>query len=138
MRRHTIIYYGRYSLNFERLHACKDNLTDFMRLDKENRPRQIEAPAETIDGIVFGYMEKGKEELPDSERFFAVRVEDVVIGNPIRLVPELHTDGKWFGPVSSQFGNESAERLLSDIIAVNPEQDLVLIAIYNKFFASAK
>ena len=134
--RHTIIYHGRYSLNFDRLQTCKDNPPDFKGLDEENNTWEIDAPSRNVNGIVFGYMEKGKAQLPDSERFFAIRVENVVLDNPVKLERDVHTDGKGFGPKSSQFGDESANRLLNDIIKANPQQKAALINIHNRFFSS--
>jgi len=136
--RHTIIYHGRYSLNFNRLLACKDKPSEFKRLDEENKTLEIDAPSRNVNGIVFGYMEKGKVQLPDGERFFAVRVEDVILDNPVKLERDVHTDGKGFGPISSQFGDESANRLLNDIIMANPQQKAALMKIYNRFFGSTK
>lgn len=134
--RHTIIYHGRYSLNFDRLQACKDNPSEFKGLDEENNTWEIDVPSRKVNGIVFGYMEKGKVQLPDSERFFAVRVENIVLDNPVKLERDVHTDGKGFGPKSSQFGDESANRLLNDIIKANPLQKAALMNIYSRLFGS--
>ena len=73
-----------------------------------------------LDGIFFGYLEcRGK-------KFVAVRAEyggyDVFVKNPVELEPPRHTDKKGFGPNSSRFGDDSAERLLGDLITKNPEQ----------------
>ena len=131
---HTVLYHGRYNLNLDRLREYEGHLHDFKRLDEEGNEWELESPSKNVKGIVFGYMEKGKEGLPDTDRFFAVRVEDVVLRNPIRLEPDLHTDGKWFGPQPSQFEDESARKLLADIIEANPEQSTELMRIYNRFF----
>jgi hypothetical protein len=73
-----------------------------------------------LDGIFFGYLEcKGKQ-------FVAVRAEysghDVFVRTPIPLKPSRHTDRKGFGPNSSRFGDGSAEHLLADMIASNPQE----------------
>ena len=119
---HTIIYHGRYSSNFERLQTRKDRLNDFTRLDTEGYEQPLDVPAENVDGIVFGYMQDRMEELDEEPIFLVVRVNNTVLANPLKLNPELHTDGKGFGPVASQFGDGSAARLLRDIIEANPEQ----------------
>ena len=86
----------------------------------------IPRPA-SVDGILFGYMEcQGK-------LFEAVRAEygdqDVCLKKPVRLTRPLHTDGKGFGPNPSQFGDQSAKRLLADMASANPEQAERLRAI---------
>jgi hypothetical protein len=135
--RHTIIYQGRYSLNFDRLHdyQARERLPEFTRIDGQGGEWDLDPPSRKVDGIIFGYMEKtGDEELSASERFWAVRVQDIVLENPIRLVPRRHTDGKWFGPASSQFEDESARALLSDIIEANPAQRAALVKVYTRYF----
>lgn len=132
--RHTIIYHGRHGLNFDRLCAynVRGHLHDFTRIDGEGKERDLASPSRNVDGIVFGYMERTGEGFPDNDRFFAVRVQDIVLENPIQLVPRRHTDGKWFAPKPSQFGDESARALLSDIIAANPAQRASLMEVYNQ------
>ena len=138
--RHTIIYHGRHGLNFDRLCAynVRGHLHDFTRIDGEGKERDLASPSRNVDGIVFGYMEKTGEELPGNDRFFAVRVQDIVLDNPVQLVPSRHTDGKWFAPRPSQFGDESARALLDDIIAANTAQQASLMEIYNQFFTSSQ
>jgi hypothetical protein len=127
---HTILYYGRFDLNFERLHSTKEKFT-VMRPDNKGF-WNVESPSDKVDGIVFGYMEKSKQGLEN--RFFAVKIEDIILGNPVQLVPDSHTDGKGFGPKPSQFGDLSAMQLLRDIIAQNPDQKINLQEIYNRYF----
>jgi len=122
---HTIIYHGRYTLNFERLRAYEGHLQDFTRLTE----RTLDSPSSKVDGIAFGYMQ-------DGDRFLAVRVNDVVLAKPIELDPRIHTDGKGFGPTPSQFGDKSAKKLLKDIIEANPKQEAELIQLYDVFFGS--
>jgi hypothetical protein len=91
-------------------------------------------PSDKVDGIVFGYMEKSGKGLDREHRFFAVKVEDIVLQEPVQLIPNSHTDGKGFGPNPSLFGDRSARRLLSDIMAANPEQKAALTQIYKEHF----
>jgi len=124
-RIHTILWLGRLSLNFQRLHEQKDNFTILRVEGKGTFP--VDVPSEKVDGIVFGYMQEG-------DKFFAVKVENIALTTPVRLVPRLHTDNKGFGPMASQFGDKSAKRLLNDIIVKNLEQEVELMVVYNKYF----
>ena len=124
---HTIVWLGRLSLNFRRLHDHKKTFT-ILRADDKGTFTPDE-PSARVNGIVFGYMQEG------DGKFFAVKVEDVILNSPLRLVPRLHTDKKGFGPRSSIFGDKSAKRLLRDAIARNPEQEAELMKIYNRHFA---
>lgn len=129
---HTILYLGRLGLNFKRLHDDKRN---FRILRPDNKGLlTVDRPSEKVNGIVFGYMENSQQGLDDEHRFSAVRVQDIVLKKPIQLVPRLHTDNKRFGPIASHFEDRSAKKLLSDIIAENPEQKGELIEIYNRYF----
>lgn len=113
--KHSIGYLGRFERSFASL---KPGVREYVREDGslgkvDERPRDV-------DGVFFGYMEC------DGKRFVAVRAQygeaDVVVQNPVPLNPSRHTDGKGFGPNPSRFGDESAERLLIDLIAANPAQ----------------
>jgi hypothetical protein len=113
--RHAIGYLGRFERSFATL---KPGVRRYVREDGsfgdvDERPRDA-------DGVFFGYMEC------DGKRFVAVRVQhgsdDLVVRNPVPLDPPRHTDGKGFGPNPSRFGDDSAERLLIDLIAANPAQ----------------
>jgi hypothetical protein len=79
-------------------------------------------------------MERGYEGLSTKDAFHAVSVEDIVLDQTLLLVPDRHTDGKWFGPSPSQFGDDSARALLRDIIEANPAKAGDLGAIYQQFF----
>lgn len=131
---HTILYLGRLKLNFKRLHKDKRNFT-ILRPDNKGL-LAVDKPSEKVNGIIFGYMEKSEQGLDDEHRFSAVRVEDIVLKKPVQLAPRLHTDGKGFGPRASHFEDESAKRLLTDIIAENPEQKAELTEVYNRYFES--
>jgi hypothetical protein len=120
--KHAIGYLGHYDRDFAdlkpgvRRYRRKDGTTGSVAL----RPRNV-------DGIFFGYLECA------GKKFVAVRAEygghDVLVKNPVLLKPPRHTDRKGFGPNSSRFGGESAERLLADLISSNPGQaELLAIA----------
>jgi len=132
---HTIIYHGRFTPNFERLRRDKQ---DFLILGVDGKERfPVEPPSAKVDGIVFGYMEKSKLASDPKRGIFAVKVADIVLEHPIELKPRRHSDGKGYGPKDPLFGDQSAKRLLRDMIAKNPEQETELMAIYHKYFGGA-
>lgn len=131
---HTIIYFGRYNLNFERLRAHPPPFARFMRHGESGVEQAINEPSPRVDGIVFGYMEKGMEGLHTEDAFWAVAVGDIVLQNPIKLDRLRHTDGKGFGPSASQFGDASARALLEDIIRENPSQVTELQEVRQDYF----
>ena len=111
--RHSIGYLGHYDRSFEDLHP---EPREYVREDG-SLGRVNERPKD-VNGVFFGYMEcRGKT-------FVAVRAQysnlDIILKKPVRLDPIRHTDGKGFGPNPSRFGDESAGRLLADMIAANP------------------
>jgi len=124
--RHSIGYLGHYD------HFC--NLTphprEYHRHDGslgtvDDRPNRV-------NGIFFGYMER------EGKTFVAVRAQhddidiDVVLQNAVPLDPSRHTDGKGFGPKPSLFGDDSAARLVSDMITTNPQCADKLLQIANR------
>ena len=129
---HTILYLGRLDLDLERLHHSRE---DFKILRPDNKGLSpVDMPSRKVNGIVFGYMENSQKGLDYDHKFFAVKVGDVVLEKRVPLVRRLHTDGKGFGPRASLFGDESAQRLLRDIVQANPEQKTALMRIYDRFF----
>lgn len=130
---HTIIYNGRYIPNYERLRNYRGDPRNFRRIH-DGEEKDLDPVSKNVDGIVFGYMEKVKEGLLEKDRYFAVRVENIVLGNPIKLEPTTHMDGKKYGPHPSHFKDESAMRLLKDIIKKNRKQNEHLMKIYRKYF----
>lgn len=131
---HTVLYLGRYGLNIGRLSEHKGSIRSFKRQNEKGAFLPMVGPSAKVDGIVFGYMERGYEGLSTKDAFHAVSVEDIMLDQTLLLVPVRHTDGKWFGPSPSQFGDDSARTLLSDIIAANPAKAGDLGAIYQQFF----
>ena len=131
---HTILYLGRYRLNIGRLHEHTGSILTFKRLIEDGVFLPTAGPSDKVDGIVFGYMEKGYEGLSTKDAFHAVSVEDIVLDQTILLVPDRHTDGKWFGPSPSKFGDNSARALLRDIIAANPAKVAELKEVYQRYF----
>ncbi len=113
--KHAIGYLGHYDRDFAGL---KRGVQRYTR--KDGTTGQVALRPKGVDGIFFGYLEcSGK-------KFVAVRAEydghDVFVKVPVPLKPARHTDKKGFGPNSSRFGDDSAQRLLSDMILANPEQ----------------
>lgn len=107
---HTILYFGHFDRNFRNL--ASDTTT---YLDRDGVEKPVDEAASKVDGCRFRYMQiRGREE------FVAVGVDDLVLRAPVLLIPGRHTDGKgFFAP--PQFGDESAMRLLVDLIIANPE-----------------
>jgi hypothetical protein len=115
--KHTILYRGHISLNFNRL---RSDTTKYVTVDGMEMPEP--GKLKSVDGIAFGYMEgRGKE-------FFAVSVENVILDAPIRIDTDRHTDGKGFPPQGAIFGDESAQRLLADILRANPSRAEEIVA----------
>jgi hypothetical protein len=111
--KHSIGYLGQYDRNFQGLHSDPH---EYVR--ENGRTGHVDLRPKDVTGIFFGYMECiGKT-------FVAVRAQysdmDIILETPIPLDPVRHTDGKGFGPNPARFGDESAARLLADMIAVNP------------------
>ncbi len=67
----------------------------------------------------------GGRPLDDAHQIVLGQVDDVVLRAPVLLIPERHTDGKGFFS-APQFGDDSAMRLLVDMIVENPEKRDVL------------
>ena len=123
---HTILYQGWFDQSFERFKA--GNL-DYAR-KKDGRWAVVDKPSDKVDGIILGYMQ-------DAEGFVAVRAGNVILVEPVRLVPERHTDGKRFlkAPL---FGDVAAQALLKDMMDKNPNQKDRLQALYNRVFGTEK
>lgn len=111
---HTILYFGHFDRNFRTLAS---NTVTY--LDREGVEKPVDEASPKVDGLRFRYMEcRGKE-------FVAVGVDDVALRAPVLLISERHTDGKgFFAP--PQFGDDSAMRVLVDMIIANPESRDVL------------
>jgi hypothetical protein len=109
---HTIRYFGNFDQSFHRLRTDTD-----VYFDREGKsPKPLGEVSDKVNGLVFRYME-----MPGKE-FVAVGVENIVLRAPVLLVGERHTDGKGFGPNDPQFEDDSAMRLLVDMIVANPER----------------
>ena len=113
---HTILYFGHFDRNFHRLTV--ETTTYF---DKDDVEKEVEEASKNADGLQFQYMQCRFDE------FVAVGVKDtlgsrgvIVLRAPVLLIGERHTDRKGFlnGP---HFGEDSAMRLLVDMIIANPE-----------------
>jgi len=123
--KHSIGYMGRFERSFASL---RPGTREYFREDG-TVGRVDERPAD-VDGVFFGYMER------QGKTFVAVRAQhgeiDVIVKNPVVLDPARHTDGKGFGPNPSRFGDESATRLLADLIAANPDRERELRQIEDR------
>lgn len=124
--KHSIGYLGHYDRNFENLRAGTQN---YVR-DDGTIGRVVARPPD-VDGVFFGYMERR------AKKYVAVRAQygdnDVTLTNAVPLDEAQHTDGKGFILTNpSRCGDESARRLLSDMIAKNPEKALELQKILSE------
>lgn len=106
---HAIIYLGSLDINFGELTADADKYRD-----ASGNQHVARKPSDAVNGIVFARMQRGKQE-------YAVRAADVVLHEPVPLVPARHSDEKGYGPNPTQFGSASAQRLLADMAKANPE-----------------
>lgn len=117
---HTLVYFGDMENNHHLL--ISDTCT---RIDRSGHVVAISPPAAKVNGLVFGYMQ-------ESNDYYAVVVENVVLLRPLKLDKGRHSDGKGYGPKASQFGDDSARRLLDDIISQNPFQRQMLAGFYGR------
>jgi len=108
--KHTFIYKGRLSLNFDSLTA---STTHYKKPDGAKAEYLY---SKSADGLEFGFMEKR------GTGAFAVTVGPVILDVPLKIDPARHTDGKGFGPSPMLFGDGSAKRLLADVIRLNPQK----------------
>jgi hypothetical protein len=109
---HTIRYFGNFEQSFRQLRAETDVYFD--RKGKTAKP--VGKVSDKVNGLVFRYMQ-----MPGKDEFVAVGVERIVLRAPVLLVTERHTDGKGFFE-DPLFGDDSAMRLLVDMIIANPER----------------
>jgi len=112
--KHSIGYLGHYDRSFADL---RPGIRDHLRED--GSVGHVDERPPEVDGVFFGYMER------QGKTFVAVRAQygelDVVVRHAVLLDRARHTDGKGFGPNPSRFGDDSASRLLADMIAANPD-----------------
>lgn len=122
---HALVYHGSYEVNFERL---VPGTSSYTATDGSTRAL-ARAPA-TIDGVVFGYMERS------GKKFTAVRLRfgnhDVVLRNPIVLEPMRHMGNRRFSARPVVIQDDVASALLDDIIAANPDQQTELALLLNR------
>lgn len=123
--RHSIGYLGWFDRSFPNLRA---GVREYVRED--GAVGKVDDRPEDVNGVFFGYMER------PGKTFVAVRAHyeeiDVVLATPVPLDSSRHTDGKGFGPIPSRFGDESASRLLADMIAANPQIEEALRQIRDR------
>lgn len=110
MATHTLIYLGNFDRNFSPVGTWPET---YLTVDGDEKP--VDEPAEKVDGIRFGYMQK------DGDWFYLVNVEGLRLRAPVLLVPARHSDGKQVGPSASQFQDDGAMCLLADAMVANPE-----------------
>jgi hypothetical protein len=83
------------------------------------------------EGILFGCVHWGRKR--SVAQFFVIRAnyggKDVFVATPLPLDPDRHIDGKGIFK-EPRFGDESAKRLLDDLVRINPENRLELELIW--------
>ena len=113
---HALMYHGGFENNFATL---KPGARTFKGSDGTDRI--LGEWPDDVEGMRVGYMEKA------GKRFVAVRVmddqNDVVLQNELLIDAPSHMGfGKRFSPEPTIIEDETAQRLLDDIIARNPDQ----------------
>jgi hypothetical protein len=116
---HAIGYLGNIKFNFSRL---TPGMSTYIRAD--GTYGNIDRPPKRLDGVFFGYLQR------DGKTYLAVRAQfgnqDIYLENPILIESSRHTDGMGIGMQPTQFGDDSAQNLLSDMIDLNPSQSMEL------------
>jgi hypothetical protein len=120
---HALMYHGGFEVNFPSL---KPGARSF--LGSDGKERVLGEWPDEADGLRVGYMERA------GKRFVAVRVmddqADVVLTNELLIDPPIHMGyGKRFGAEPTVIQDDSAKRLLDDIITKNPDQAAELEAM---------
>ena len=123
--RHALVYHGSYEGNFDRLVAGASSYTA-----TDGSTRALESAPATVDGVVFGYMER------TGKKFTAVRLRfedhDVVLKNPVVLEPMRHLGNRRFSARPVVIQDDVASALLDDIIAANQDQQTELALLLNR------
>src|ERR1043165_1366764 len=123
--RHALVYHGSYETNFDQL---VDGTSSYMATDGSKRP--LESAPPSVDGVVFGYMERA------GKKFMAVRLRfenhDVVLNTPVALEPMRHMGNRRFSPRPVVIQDDVASSLLDDIIAANPDQQTALALLLTR------
>src|SRR5215212_9923413 len=123
--RHALVYHGSFEGNYDRL---APGASSYAATDGGSRP--LESAPASIDGVVFGYMERA------AKKFTAVRLRfedhDVVLRSPVVLEPMRHMGNRRFSPRPVVIQDDVASALLDDIIAANPDQQTELALLLNR------
>jgi hypothetical protein len=123
---HALMYQGGFETNFPGL---KPGARTFHGSDGSERV--LGDWPDDADGLRVGYMEKS------GKRFVAVRVmddqADIVLQHELLIDAPSHMGyGKRFGAEPTMIQDDTAKRLLDDIIARNPDQKADLEAIKSR------
>jgi hypothetical protein len=122
---HALVYHGSYEGNFDRLGPGASSYAA-----TDGTARELDRPPASVDGVVFGYMERA------GKKFTAVRVRfedhDIVLKNPLVLDPMRHMGNRRFSPRPVTIQDDFASALLDDVIAANPQQQTELALLLNR------
>jgi hypothetical protein len=111
---HTLLYFGPFERNFRSLSADTTKYVDW----GSNEQDAEGATERARGGLKFRYMRWSRS----PEQDFVVGVDHIMLRAPVLLVHGRHMDAKWFAANNpSYLGDESAMRLLVDMIVANPE-----------------
>lgn len=125
--RHEFVYMGPHDWN---IHRRGPGFGEYVR--RNRTIESIGARPDRVEGLWFGLMEESVRQ------FWVVSVElppygTIYVDNPVLIDPPTHSDGKGFGPVATAIEDESAKRLLQDLIAENPDQAEALLKMGHHF-----
>jgi hypothetical protein len=126
-RKHTLLYFGPFDLNFRSLAAAESKKTfDSEYVDWDAKTKcPAERAQKNATGLQFRYMRRLRS--PEEDFVVGVATEapnyiSIVLRAPVLLVHERHMDGKWFAASNPVYPtDDSALRLLVDMVVANPE-----------------
>lgn len=120
-RVHTLLYFGPLDQNFQALLSKSGKDIDWSNatyIDGDRVRKADRANEKKVTGFHFRYMRASWR----LEEDFVVGVDSIVLRAPVLLSHERHMDGKWFAANNrGYFEDDSAMRLLVDMITANPE-----------------
>lgn len=104
--KHALIFHGKFEINRRRLRAATRTLIR----ERDGVARRL--PRTTAEGIKFGYMLRSGHDV-------LVKVDDVVLDNPVPLDRRRHTQGKVAAPSPRLIDDKAAHSLLDDALHKN-------------------
>lgn len=122
---HMMRYIGPYEINFKNLQPNPNYY-----INRGNKKIHIPSPPAGFCGIMFYMMEdmtSGRAEP------VIVMVENIILYKPVAIDYERHTgDGNRVGPRGKKLMDESANKILDDVIKKNPDLKNAMVSIRQK------